>query len=167
MLQFLLTSHMFFRIPCALFELPFEGPLLFFRIGVASEASPVSGTTSTASVLTFSTLPKALALSACAGLSCISGLHSFCPTSSSCSIVLAWLSVPVSSELLRPIDRAIRLRREPVVAWELGSDDLKADKPGRRLEFLRRFLYMCHMMGRLVHSMPPRGSKAEYAPSGT
>ena len=30
-----------------------------------------------------------------------------------------------------------------------------------------RFRKMCHTMGRLVQRMPPKGSKTEYAPSGT
>ena len=165
--HFFLTSQTFFRIPCGFFGVPLEGPLQLFLCGALSELSPASLTTSTASVFNFSTLPKNFALSACAGLSCISGLHPLWPSSSLPNIVLAWLSVPVSTALLRPSDLAIRIRREPMVAEELGSDDLKPDKPGRRLEFRRRFRYMCHIMGRLVQSMPPRGSKAEYAPRGT
>jgi len=31
----------------------------------------------------------------------------------------------------------------------------------------RIFRYMCQIIGRLVHRMPPRGSKTEYAPSET
>lgn len=117
-------------------------------------------------VRTRSTVFQNCARSGCAGLSCISGLHAACPSSSIPSIVRAWLSVPVWSALLRPSERAIRLRLdspEPGVAVVEGCD-LKAEEPGRSG---RRFRHMCQIMGRLVQRMPPRGSKAEYAPRGT
>jgi hypothetical protein len=165
--HFFRTSHTFFRIPCGLFGPLLDGPLQLFLFGAQSELSPVSFTISTASDFAFSTLPKNFALSTCAGPSCISGVHPLCPSSSIHSIVRAWLSVPVLSALLRPSDLAIRLRRELIFAEELGPDDLKADDPGRRLLSRRHFRYMCHIIGRLVQRMPPRGSKAEYAPRGT
>ena len=91
-----------------------------------------------------------------------------CSSSSVPNIVRAWLSVPVWSKVLRPTlcnPLLSRLGREsdPGVAAE---DELALyPDPGSR--GVLRFRHICQIMGRLVQRIPPRGSKAEYAPSGT
>lgn len=63
----------------------------------------------------------------------------------------------------------MRLRRDSRELGVVADDcfDLNTDDPGRRDCALRCLRHMCHTMGRFVQSMPPRGSKAEYAPRGT
>lgn len=81
-------------------------------------------------------------------------------------MVLVPLSFCVRSTVVMPSACMMRLRRElePMVrvleSWDFGK------VAGGRFK-ARYFRIICQMMGKLVQRMPPRGSKTEYAPSGT
>jgi hypothetical protein len=193
---FFLTSQMFFFIPCELRRpLPQLCLLSLCSSLICTSRStricPLTSSVSSTSgdrVRPLSTLFQNCAGRGCAttvtpSLFCISslpdefgnGIHLF-SSSSVPNIVRDWLSVPVSlPRVLMPrVDskrRAKRLRLEPDppepepgVAVEETGADLKAEEPGRSGLLLR---HMCQMIGRLVQRMPPRGSKAAYAPRGT
>jgi hypothetical protein len=179
--HFLLTSHTFFRTPCTLFG---AAPLpKVCRIGGPSLDDSAC---CTSPLFVFAASPLSdgcdrllsTLLQYCAGLDvAVTLLFSLvrsvpkgaeAVSSSPPNIVRDWLSVPVCSCVLSPSDRTKRVRRdcpdpEPGVAVEDGCD-LNIEEPGRR-GF--RFRHMCQIMGRFVQRIPPRGSKAEYAPRGT
>jgi len=81
-------------------------------------------------------------------------------------VVRSPLSLIVRSCVVIPSRIANRCRREPMVGVGLNLEewDLNWDELSLMVLCLRN---KCHIIGKLVQSMPPRGSNAEYAPRGT
>jgi hypothetical protein len=78
-------------------------------------------------------------------------------------VVMLQLALCVLSRLVRPRERATRLRSDPdpiVGVWLLEFGFVHGS-------IALRLRIMCHMIGRLLQSIPPRGSKTEYIPRGT
>jgi hypothetical protein len=102
---------------------------------------------------------------------CASRFSSLCqslpPGCGLSSIVPLPLSFCVRSRVVMPRRMANRSRRDPIVGVASEVEFECVLKPAMPLSSALRFRNMCHMMGRFVQRMPPRGSKTEYAPSGT